>query len=71
MTMLLFYLLKLRAGLLHQLSNPLLEYFYKGGMEIKIREVVANDYTEVVFYGMMYLAFAMLILKTFELLWKT
>jgi ribosomal protein S18 acetylase RimI-like enzyme len=30
-------------------SNPLLEYFYKGAMEIKIREVVANDYTEVVF----------------------
>lgn len=40
-------------------------------MEIKIREVVANDYAEVVFYGMMYLVFAMLILKIFELLWKT
>lgn len=39
-------------------------------MEIKIREVVANDYTEVVFYGTMYLEFAKLMMKTFELLWK-
>lgn len=35
-------------------------------MDIKIREIISDDYAEVVFYGMMYLKFVMLMMQTSE-----